>query len=580
MIRLGAIRQTSAIGCRGTVMYQKSILKRIFSFNEKGFYLSLRDYRVSDFSVGCEIQSISENRALFSSLYSRFPLNAVSDLNYFYYYLLTRKLSRMQDLARSVQFLEPADYDLLLKLSEDAGNALRKVNGSAVKYLNTHKGKIFSRKQLDYELKDASVDFMLEFSKVIDDSVFEYLCRNCGYLIVNRFGDFRKVFKKNSSLFPLLFKSGRLKDLNSLGLQNVLDIWGHEYSIENSPFREKIAQYVCELCDDAEALCQKLSEENVIYRESDIRAVSSFLQAIKSPKANEFSEYVKKTEDLKRKYFESRALLCVCPLPVPDIERWKADSSELKLLELTHRQNQESKKYESLLSKKTNGPSILDYAVTDIPSDSLFTPDFQHDLTILESVRAAVFLEILSDPAAFDAYSRLVISSVKLISEKMSLPGNELENDTGLLLFMLGTVAGNIKLHSQEQKASCYSASMFLCSSAEKLLRLFYQHLAKDRQYIPEDVTLGELLRTDRVELADVFGSLHIQCLAYFLIRTPDTKIGRNYRNNLAHWTSGMTPDQMTPGFTSGIMWLFTDVLNSVFLYFYGQNIVADEAGS
>mgnify|MGYP003470544743 CR=1 FL=1 len=59
--------------------------------------------------------------------------------------------------------------------------------------------------------------------------------------------------------------------------------------------------------------------------------------------------------------------------------------------------------------------------------------------------------------------------------------------------------------------------------------------------------------------------------LAYFLIRIPETNIGKNYRNRLAHWADGMTPEDMDPALTSGLLWIFTDVLNSVFLYFECQ---------
>ena len=64
-----------------------------------------------------------------------------------------------------------------------------------------------------------------------------------------------------------------------------------------------------------------------------------------------------------------------------------------------------------------------------------------------------------------------------------------------------------------------------------------------------------------------LLGKAHLLSLGYFLIKTSETKIGLNCRNDLAHWSPRMKLEQMNPYSTSELLWLFTDVLNTVFLY-------------
>ena len=80
--------------------------------------------------------------------------------------------------------------------------------------------------------------------------------------------------------------------------------------------------------------------------------------------------------------------------------------------------------------------------------------------------------------------------------------------------------------------------------------------------------TLGELLNHANSYMVDLFGCNHIKNLSYFLLHSKDSQqeIGYNYRNMLAHW-SDTDADVMTPQLVWQILWLFTDILNTTFVY-------------
>lgn len=185
------------------------------------------------------------------------------------------------------------------------------------------------------------------------------------------------------------------------------------------------------------------------------------------------------------------------------------------------------------------------------------------------------FLTILSDSQLLDAYHKNAMAEIRFISGKLTPADGGLVDDAEMLFPMLKAVAGGIAASSNELQISCYASSMFLCSYTEKFLRLFNRYLSNDAPYT-DDLTLGDLLDINKAEshLKEAFGCDYLQLLSFFLIRIPGTEIGRNYRNRLAHWATGMKRGDMTPNFTAVLLWLFTDVLNSVFLYFEIQTVV------
>lgn len=462
----------------------------------------------------------------------------------------------------------------LKSIIEEAEKVFIKKSDIAIKYINGHAQDIFGEQQTDAELKYASLDFIIECLIGSDYSVFEYIRRNCDSLTTKRIYDrlikaLSRDTEKEKPLFHALFPSGHIEAVSQLGLHAVLDIWSHEYSKDDSPFRSDIDRYAAELCQDAESLCKNLSVESVLNIEPVVKSVSLFLHAIRSPKAEEFLEYLKKADDLKRQYFSDRQSSVKCKFTVWNIEHWKTiDNSDLKLLVLTHKINDGFSQYKSYLDEEIQSASLTGNCA-DIASDNFFTADRQQYLSVLECFQSSVFADILNDQAAFEGYSGLIRSAIHSVLRQMSLSENALDDDLNMLLSMLGLVSRNMDVPGQELEVLCYGPSVFLCSFMEKLLYLFHRHLAKNRVYVPAEMTFSDLLRVDNDNnyLLKAFGCTYIRCLAYFLSKTPDTRIGRNYRNNLAHWASGMRPDEMTPRLTSCLLWLFTDVVNSVLLH-------------
>lgn len=564
---------------------QESIKSRVLSGN---IHLVLRSslFRNSPYAQDMDVRTLLDNMDILQSLLIDIQLTAVTDENALYSFLLAREISKMHGLVS-----ETEKWALSVILDYVADKALNaydncKLKDSAADYITHNERDIFPvtesdagvKSQPDAELEYASLDFIIERKAGIKgEDFFKYLCQNCPDLIVYRFDELGYVFNTYPDLLHFLFSPCHI-DLEKSSSMVVLDILKNKYTNEDTRYKGLIDGYAAALYQKAVPFGKTLSEENVVKRELVIKSVDSFLRTVKSPEANGFSEYVNTADELKRKVSLERMknfkglFLCL-------VESWK--NSDKTLPDLSHNSETSHISIDPVFYH-----CLLRQCVTHIlKGNFLGQGNFQDerylcDLQLTEDCHSAIFMNILSDQTALDKFSILLKRTIQFVSvqmlqekcavqtasEKVSQTDDGLSEDTELLISMLGYVAENINEPGSEREVFCYSTSMFLCSLTEKLLRLFYIYLLKGVD-VPSDIKLELLLSADNEKMSKVFDSVHIQNLAYFLIGMQGIKSGPGYRNSLAHWSSGMSTEKMTTKLVSILLWLFTDVLNSVYIY-------------
>lgn len=459
----------------------------VFKTEKTGLKLSTSS-STKVFSAVTDVDAISKHRPFFESLYSKYQLECIADMDAYFYFLLTRKICV---LGHFIRYLEPDKADLLSNLLKDAKPLHKSRIHDAIEFTNGNAPEIFAPSEKDeFGLRHAAVDFITFFQKKIQPRVFECLCQGSPGIAVNYFERLQNVFDRNPALFSLLFPSGHLEDIKSLGLESVLDIWGNKYGSQQ--YRQRIDSLLDVLCQEVESLTID-SHDGIQILETAVvmKTVYPFLVKIKRPEANVLSAKVKKAMDLAWEYIQNSEGCTHISINIPafPVEKWKAEENgSAKLLLLTHRQDPaDSRKYESLLSQKPEF-SLLDI---QFPSGEFLTPCQQNRLSFWAFPETLKFRAILFDDDAFDDYSRLVRAEIKFIEERLDQPENGLEKDAGFLLGMLDD-ARDASNHSREQnEASCYGSSMFICSFIEKLLRVVYARMAPDEQYISDGVTLG-----------------------------------------------------------------------------------------
>lgn len=551
-------------------------------FTEKDICLPLRHCGADDISVNWEIDSIVKNRGLFESLYAEYPLTGVYDKDTFWYYFLTEKISGMSGLCK---FLDRNAAELLLTLSGQAGEALLKTTPAAVQYIKENAEEIFSDPEQDPELRYAAADFVIRNQtdfitgneEGISAPVFEILCRLMPHLIVSRFGDLRQIFIRyqDKDLFSLLFRDGSLKDILDIGLGDVLDAWREEYSEADSPFRFEINRHADRLWCEAKSFYERsLSDRKILKAVNVLRAVSLFLRQIRPGRASrESARYARDAEQQLLQYLLAAGTSpeFLIPSDKASPPKWKPINPLTEpLYALTHQDR----------SADNPGPNPESYLDKSSQSYAAFKNLSREGfLSELEDVNAENFLIILDNKNIFKDYIKKVWRTARSISKQPDMSGFLLSDDVRMLISMIISVRRNLGASENIHKeALCYSASMFCCSLTEKLLRIFYLYCSQNNilsvpKYINKQqyFSLG-FLASQKLAMPGSLTIDHRKALMYFLTKIRGMKDCRSYRNKLAHWTSEMSPGSMQPDLASRLIWLFTDVLNSVYMYFVSGN--------
>lgn len=548
----------------------------------KNIIISLRNYGPQDLGTGWEVKSIVENPEIFDDLYSRYPLTGLSSMDDYYLYLLSRKLVGMRGVIPAL--MQDAHKDIITKLSDDAEKALSVVgNGNAVKFINGNIQDIFDKDKTSHDVRFVTLDLIAKFSTGISRDTFAFLCKNHGYLLIDRFDQFEKTFEQNPDLFESIYPTGHLDEINSFRVEKTLDIWCHILNKGKSSLKETVEKRVAVLAEDIKTLSETATIDNIMQTEGSIRKFHLFLQRIQSPLANEFAEYAKAAADLLSKNILERGQSFRYEIPVEElISRWKkTDNWEIRLLSITH-DLKSDEVILSFVSRLSRGPeakhSLFDLVSTNVPTDDFFTMSHQQMLSIIASIGTGTMIGILRNQETLIDYLNLVASAVQLVIEHLGAEGEQLQQDIGMLSALVQLVVNNLEINNDAVHGMCYGASMYMCALSEKLLRILYMHLAKDERYIPiNKATIGELLVVGNPYMVDVFGENHIRNLSFFLQRTAPSNVGQNIRNSLAHWANVST-EAMTPFFVARMLWLFTDILNTVFWYCLKDVIERDES--
>lgn len=537
----------------------------------KNIIISLRNFGAQNLGTGWEVKFIVENPEVFDGLYSQYPLTELSSLDDYYLYLLSLKLVGMREVIPVL--LQDEHKGIISKLSDEAEKALSSIgNGEVIKFINGNIQGIFDKDKTSHDVRFVTLDLVAKYSTGISRDTFAFLCSDYGYLLIDRFDQFEKTFEQNPDLFESIYPTGRLDEINSFRVDKTLDIWCHILSKGKSSLKEPVEKRVAVLAEDIKTLSETATIDNIMQVEGTIRKFHSFLQRIQSPLANEFAEYAKAAAGLLSKNILERGQSFHYEIPVEEIiSRWKkTENWEVRLLSITHdlKSDEDALTCVSRLSREPETKhSLFDLVSTNVPTDDFFTMSHQQTLSIMASVGTGTMIGILRNQDTLMDYLNLVASAVQLISEQLNVEGEQLQQDVGMFSALVQLAAKNMEINNDATHGICYGASMYTCALSEKILRILYLYLTKDERYIPiNKATIGELLLVSNAYMADVFGENHIKNLSFFLQRTAPSNVGQNMRNALAHWAN-ISTEKMTPFFVAKMLWIFTDILNTVFWY-------------
>ena len=321
-----------------------------------------------------------------------------------------------------------------------------------------------------------------------------------------------------------------------------------------------------------------ITERDLFVKDSIYRESLNYLRKIKDKRANTFSQ---KTEELSNKlneWLKTNGKTVSYEIPVGEIvNMWRKDEHwESKLLSLTHnfRKSNNGNNVIALSRleecEKTN--SILDFCSVNMSTDEYFTCSRQLALQIQSNVGSGTIFAILLNDDDTKEYYKLIASAIYHIQDTAkSNRKKALSTDVDMLISNIETVRKN--KDKADVKAIYYGAAMLTCALSEKILKIIYEDLTMDTQYISTDgLELKGLLDSDNKEnpLIPVFGANHLKHLAFFLCKVGNNRVGCGTRNSLAHLSDNIE-DKLGDQLLSQLLWVLTDILNTAFWYYANE---------
>lgn len=547
---------------------------------EKHIHLSTRYYGINNLTTGWEIQEIIDNTDLFGNLFEQNPLVSLETRDDYLLYLYSRKISSMIEV---VPLLLQDDHKTIIsQLVDEAIKASDRIsNGMLVKFINSHIEEIFDVEDSSSDIRHTTLDIIAAFSHGISEDVYEFLCREYGYLILDRFDSFEKVFEMYPCLFSGMFPTGSLDELEGFRFETILGIFAHIWNKDHTNLKATVERVIPVMCSDAEKLADEKEYRLIMTNERTLARMYAFLNTIKHPRANDFLILHKKIEKQLEESLEENGQLFSYEIPVGEIiKQYRSTTNwEIRLLSITYSAELQGEKvsFASRLSKDEKAKSkLMDLVSSNIPTDDYYTLSRQQMLSIISSIGEGTLLGIVKDKELFGDYLSLLFSAITFISETLKCEEEKLQEDVQIIGNMLNLVVSNAERSEEILVPFCYSTCMFLCALSEKLLRVTYIALVGGNKYIPIDyIALGQLLNKDNSELKSVFGEIHLKNLAFFFLQVGEKRVGYNYRNSLAHWKN-IDKKAVCPQLVLRLLYLFTDIINTIFWYCYELELLED----
>ena len=544
-------------------------LKRI-----KGKCLSFEYFGNGDIATGVEIKSIIKNVDYFKQLYEDFPLVNLSSFEDYCIYLIYRKFALYKDI---IPMLAKDEYKVIIDEFSDVAKAkIEAVNiGDVIRFINDHIGEIFETELEITGIKHVTLDLIAKYKNGISEEAYMWLCSSYDYLLLNRFENFESIFEKYPDLFDSIFTTGKYQEINKLREETVFNIFSRIYQKKCSPLRPTVDRVVSVLTKDILEMCENANENNAMIVNRTFQRFYTCLTKIKSPIVNIFVPVKKKMELLLNESLKNNGIEFKYEIPTSQIiELWeKQEQWEVRMITLTHAgkvlENGNITLHSRIEVEGDSEKNWIDMIATNMNNDEYYTFSLQEKLSIIATIESGTFLALMQKRETYSELINMVMSVIMFVSEQFGCDEERLDLDVKILDSYLQMCMVETKELRETDIALCYGASMFICALIDKIMRILYVNEAGVDQYIDiEKLSLGQTLNPHDQIMKDYFGEKHIKHLAFFLNKdgVKERNIGFNYRNSLAHWT--IDPNEVNKGLVAQLMWLFTDIINTIIIHF------------
>lgn len=549
----------------------------------KGFSFELMYYAENDLAINHDINNLITAYDQICEYFKFYEEPEEMNEDSFTDYLVAKKIVHIKE--RTPYNIDESIKEQIDDLLQVIAPLLSPINkGAVIRFLNTNYETLLSK---EVELKIATASLMKEYINGISVDAFSYLIERESFFIFDNYESFKKKIEQNESLLELLFSVENLRNQHPSHMKNILRIVEAMNNRQDLSLK-KIVDRVIEICiSRGKVLFRELTADNSLSYSQEIGIIYDFLRRLKHPQANAFLEQKKRVDTLVDEHIETFGQEFRFELPITEslTVLLKNPDWPRTILSLTHIGSNSGRYTSRLASQLSTGSQLLDLVGTLFPTDSYFTFTNQEHLKYTLLSGGGLLHGCVAQEDSFLQLKGWYEKSLQEVVNVINPVEDNIEEDIEVLLEFLDGIHSAMKegvlKNGLSTRALSYGAASFICAISEKLLRNFYFYISKEEIFIPlENITLGNLLNGNGGNyLEEIFGTYHLKHLRYFLSTDGEKRIGLELRNRLAHWR-GLAWKQMDPLFVLQLLYLFTDILNTILLEtLYRKKVEGDSIG-
>ncbi|HPX45621.1 MAG TPA: hypothetical protein PK626_04480 [Bacteroidales bacterium] len=551
-----------------------SIIKKLW---ENGVH---RYYGQEDLSTPHLVKHLLNNKKEIINYFSNQQYTEY-DINIYYEYVWVNNIKEITEIANYVEkskqedFIEIVNSFQNVQYDEEKIKIFIKENYIAIFNIPEDNHNLFL-----YTVRDFTFEKIYKTYAFFPLEIFRFIEKNYSHIILHNIEKCTKYYDKNQDDFLKIFempKNSKLFDVNQF-----IDTYRYLDKLSYKCIKKLLIEKTKEIFATAKELLDAIDEDNCIEYYYKIKGILSIVKQKKHSftSANELEKIDQKLEEVLEKYLKKHGKKQEVDLSfvTKDFENLKnglnSPNSFNHYFSITHIINVKNNKISSMFKEVfADKPALTDILAFTFYTDDYFLPSYVFKLRLFLSCKTYLIFRLILDNETSNFIFKKICHILKNIEENECEGNAELvESFTGMFNSLKTAITTEAKENTQ--KYNVVTTSMFLIGLIEKILRIaVLKKMEDEKVYIPKRPTLGEILRTRNNngtdfkdnQLLEIFDIETIRSLEYLLIKTNNSNIGDNIRNNLMHNSDYKFCD-MTNGFISQIFFLFLCVINGIYL--------------
>lgn len=416
-----------------------------------------------------------------------------------------------------------------------------------------------------------------------DDIIIEYIMTNRIYEVIDNFDIWKKYFLKHFDKINLFLNEKNISEFINLRFEDLCNI------LENLNGNDKFKDIVK---DSIKIIYDTITKRYVISDEKVdkdiwmsyfmISDLINFLQKMRSPYVYQLEKIFNQTEEV----FEDNLIkngqsteIKYDLKPFIDMLDNKDIPWELKIAYITHSKDTD-KHLKSFLEHgaKCDAKALSDeLCKTTIKNSDYFTSWRLRNLDLYTFEIKCRVLCLVREKERLEEYLSSMCGELNLILDNLNsnIKLEKFDSDMDMLAQFLADIFINFRNNESISKTTIknniYGCAMFICGMIEKILRIIYKYNIKDVSYIPDsNISLGIILKLNDNNskiIFDILGEEQLTCLRYMLHKTEKENVGKNIRNDLAHF-NGKTIQNLNEDLILELLSYLSSILTSCVIYY------------